>query len=493
MGRERRIPLLVMMGLALLCLCAVAVMAKARALEYSLFQQRVLTTPEDCDLVLGGGRGGSKTFCIGLLILRYGEQHGLNGRTLVIRQTYKSLADMELLLLGLFSQVYAQNFSYNRSEHVFRLPNGAYIELGQLETSSDYAKYQGRSFGLLVIDEAGQWSDPALLDMLRSNLRGPEGVPTRVVMAANPGGPGHHWLAKRYVFRGAPWKPFYEPTSGREWIYCPSTYVDNPFIDQEDYRKQIEAATATDPELGRAWLEGDWTVARGAFFGSVLSQDKNCIETWPTPKDEPHWWAVGEDVGWIFELAYDHGSSAPAVCYVIARSPGGPGPDSRVYPRDSIILIDELATNEPGSLTKGMGYLAGRIADEIIAMCERWNIEPEGVADDAIFAQHGSEAVSIAQEFRNAGVYFTACGKGDRLAGWERMRRLLADAGKPDVPGLFISRTCQYFWTTVPYLARDPRRVEDLDSRGPDHAADAARYACIAEPGEDFEPRPVFL
>ena len=49
------------------------------------------------------------------------------------------------------------------------------------------------------------------------------------------------------------------------------------------------------------------------------------------------------------------------------------------------------------------------------------------------------------------------------------------------MPGLYVARACSYFWETVPYLARDPRRVDDVDSRGPDHAADAARYAVLAD------------
>jgi hypothetical protein len=61
------------------------------------------------------------------------------------------------------------------------------------------------------------------------------------------------------------------------------------------------------------------------------------------------------------------------------------------------------------------------------------------------------------------------------------MRRMLADAGKPDVAGLYVSRACTYFWETVPYLARDVKRVEDVDSSGADHAADAARYGCLRE------------
>lgn len=37
----------------------------------------------------------------------------------------------------------------------------------------------------------------------------------------------------------------------------------------------------------------------------------------------------------------------------------------------------------------------------------------------------------------------------------------------------------------MPYRGRDLWRVEDVDSRGPDHAADAVRYGCLHE-GENF-------
>lgn len=105
-----------------------------------------------------------------------------------------------------------------------------------MEGHADYAKYQGRSFTLLLIDEAGQFPDPALLDVVRSNLRGARDIPIRMVIAANPGGPGHAWLAQRYVFRAEPWTLFDEPKSKRQWVYCPSTYDGNQFIDRDQYR-----------------------------------------------------------------------------------------------------------------------------------------------------------------------------------------------------------------------------------------------------------------
>lgn len=57
-------------------------------------------------------------------------------------------------------ETFCPSGSYNAQEHVWRMPNGAYIELGQLESAADYAKYQGRSCTLVIVDEAGQFATP---------------------------------------------------------------------------------------------------------------------------------------------------------------------------------------------------------------------------------------------------------------------------------------------------------------------------------------------
>lgn len=437
------------------------------AIDLNVFQQQVLAVPEELDLFLGGGRGGGKSYALALLMLRHVEQYGSSARVLYLRRTYKGLGDFELVTRELFGKVYGPAARYNQAEHVWRFPNGGYAELGQLESASDYTKYQGRSFTLLIIDEAGQFPDPQLLDMLRSNLRGPKDVPIRVALAANPGGVGHHWLAKRYVFRQAPWQSFMEPKSKREWVYAPSTFAGNQFIDREQYLDQLESACPDDAELLRAWVEGDWAVNRGAYFASVLDESRNAVEPW----DE-----VPE--GWGVYLAHDFGSAAPSVTYLFARSPGAEV-QGRFYPRNSLVVLDELATNKPGSLNAGLGWTVPVLADAIKGMCARWNVPASGVADDACFARSGHGAGSIADEFRQFGVHFSPARKADRLTGWNRMRRLLAQAGERDRAGLYVSRACGYFWETVPMLARDMKRIEDLDSTGPDHGADAIRYGCL--------------
>lgn len=379
-----------------------------------------------------------------------------------------SLADFELITRALFGEVYAGAARFNAGDGIWRFPSGGYMELGQLDNHADAGKYQGRSFALMLIDEAGQYATPDLLDMLRSNLRGHYSVSIRVIVAGNPAGVGHFWLAQRYVFRAAPWVPFHEPKSKKMWIYCPSTFVDNGFIDREQYRDQLTSACPDDPELLRAWLQGDWTVARGSYFASCIDEARNAVAPW---REIPETWETTY-------LAHDFGSSHPSVTYLCAVSPGAEL-DGVFYPRDSIVLVDELAAHRRDNLNMGLGWTASTTAEAIREFCARWKARPQGVADDACFAHTGAGSGSLADEFARGGVRFQPAKKADRITGWQTMRRLLADAGKRDVPGLYVSRSCTYFWATVPYLARDEKRTEDVDSSGPDHGADAARYACL--------------
>ena len=70
---------------------------------------------------------------------------------------------------------------------------------------------------------------------------------------------------------------------------------------------------------------------------------------------------------WDLYLAHGFGVSRPSVTYVVAESPGTIGPDGRYFPKGSIVLLDELATCEPGSLERGMGYTVPILAERIRA------------------------------------------------------------------------------------------------------------------------------
>ncbi|MBX3537674.1 MAG: phage terminase large subunit [Chelatococcus sp.] len=436
----------------------------------------VLALPASCDLFLGGGRGGGKSWSVALQFLRHVETYGGKARGLYIRQTFPGLVDFEQVCREVFGMIYGTAARYNAADHIWRFPNGGTLQLDQFETPAHFSKFQGKSYTLIAVDEAGQYPTSGPIDLLRSCLRAAKPLVTRFLLAANPGGAGHAWIAKRHIHGVEPWKPYREADTGRMFISAPSTFMDNDNLDQAEYERQLRAATVTDPELGKAWIHGDWSIARGAYFASVLDQRRNMVEPWE-PSKLPRA-GRGRD-GWSLYLAHDFGVSAPSVTYVCAKSPGENGPDGRWYPRGSIVLVDELATNEPNSLERGMGYVVPVLAEHVKELAARWNIPALGVADDAIFANTGSGSGSISDEFRAAGVSFTPARKADRRTGWEIMRRMLLAAGEPDVPGLYVSRLCSYWWTTVPSLPRDPKRMDDVDSRTADHGADACRYALL--------------
>ena len=116
-----------------------------KSLRVSPIQRRVLEAPEECDLFLGGGRGGGKSWAAALLILRTVEQHRENARVLYLRRTYPGLRDFEGILREVFGLAYP-TATYNAGDRCWRgLPGEAHVELGQLEDESQFAKFQGRS------------------------------------------------------------------------------------------------------------------------------------------------------------------------------------------------------------------------------------------------------------------------------------------------------------------------------------------------------------
>lgn len=458
--------------------------------DLNAWQKKALGVPEDLDVCMGGGRGGGKTRQLLTFFLRHTEQHKGQARCLVVRKSFPGLMDLEAEAKEFFYSVYGNTYKFDGQKHRFTLPNGGTVQLDQLETEKDFQKYQGKSFSHIAVDEAGQYASPALVDRLRSSLRAPLGVPTRFFILANPGGAGHHWLVNRHMLKQQ-WIPYADPATGQDFVTIHSTYRDNKFIDREKYAKNLLASCSTDPELGRAWLNGDWSILRGAYFSSVIDESRIMFEPWATLPAQldlkraqnhiAHHWGNYREYEWRYYLAHDFGVSAPSVTYAVAESPGAEH-EGTFFPKGSIILFDEYASCHPDDNSKGLGLTVPDLSDQILSMCNYWKIKAQGVADDAIFNATGSEKGSIAEEFARSGVHFRRAKKGGRIARWQVMRRLLQDAGKPDVPGLYVSRRCKQWWETVPSLPRDPRRPEDVDTTAADHAADACSYGITHNP-----------
>lgn len=141
---------------------------------------------------------------------------------------------------------------------MWEFPWGGWLKMRFLQRDSDAARYQGHSYNDLLVDEVGNFPDPAPIDKLVATLRDKTGVPPRMAMTANPGGPGHAWLVERYIEGRKPGVPFRDPTTGAWRVYIPSLLTDNPALLRGDPGYLQRLRRSGPAWLVRAWLLGDW-------------------------------------------------------------------------------------------------------------------------------------------------------------------------------------------------------------------------------------------
>ncbi len=438
-------------------------------MNLTAFQTRVLGVPETYNLALLGGRGGGKTVTELMLVLRHCEQYADKARPLLVRETLAALREITDELDRLLNQVYPRGVRANRQEHIWRLPNGAIVECGHLASPDDFNRYQGRSFSLLLGDEAGQFKTLRYFYLLRSNLRLGQ-VPCRTVIAANPGGRLHAVLQQKYAAH-PPWHPF-QSDDGEMWVHAPSTLKDNPHL-PPDYENKLRAAVGRDKELLKAWIDGDWTIARGAYFAGCLDPSRQMLPITDRKakgliEAVPQLWLPRQSAETF--VSADWGQTAPAVAFACARLNQPVGS----YPRGSLILMDETHSADPEDWSVGLGWSPGRFAEAIGAMADRMKVKRQGVLDDA----RGLGADETLIKFmRTQKLYFNKPTKS-RVQGWATMRELMTNSYERNgKPGMWVSERCRGFWETVPLVPRDPLHPEDLDTSAIDHWADAARYA----------------
>lgn len=434
------------------------------------YQDRILGVPESFNLFLGGGRGGGKSHGAGWLVLRHVHQYGERAKALVVRQTHKSNSDFEDLVEALLVHAYGSaRVGRNRQDHLITVDGGGSVEFGQIDAQS-YSRFQGREFSLLVADEVGTFTTMKWIDRLRSNLRVP-GVPPRVVLLSNPGGPLHTVLHRRYVSGRVPWAPFADE-DGDRWVYCPSVLDDNPHLDHATYARNLVKAAGGDRELAKAWLEGSWDAISGAFFSDVLSPG-----LW---FDDEAWRPT--ERGWMTGVSLDWGWSAPSVVLFATRAgtSGLVGPGGLVVPNESWVVLEELATAESGDPNVGLQWPPAMLAEAALERCKRWGVAPRGVGDDA----RGLQNDTLLDQLRDLGMSLRKPRK-DRISGWTKLKSMMAAVrdGDSDQPHVYLSTRCRYLAETLPILARNQLRLEDLDSPGPDHGADALRYLVASDPG----------
>ena len=406
-------------------------------------------------IAYGGARGGGKSWAVRtkakLLAFRY---PGI--KILIVRKTYKELQNNHIEQLTAELAGFAK---YNRSDKMFRFPNGSTISFGYCANEGDLGQYQGAEYDVVFIDEAGQLQE-SWIRKINICVRGTNGFPKRTYYTLNPGGPGHAYFKRVFVDRN--FNPDERPD---DYFFIQAKVEDNKALmdTQPDYLRELENLP---PTLRAAWKDGRWDVYEGQFFEDFRDVQEHYKDRRWTHVIEP--FEIPD--GWTICRSYDFGYGKPFSCAWWAVDYDG-----------TIYRIMELygCTRTPN---EGVKWTPDKQFEEIhkTEMQHPWlkgkNII--GVADPAIW--DASRGESVADTAARYGVFFTP-GDNERIAGWMQCHyRLQFD--EDGYPRMYVFNTCRAFIRTIPTLIYDEHRAEDLDTKMEDHVADEWRYFCMSRP-----------
>lgn len=391
-------------------------------------KQLLFHAAKEREVLYGGAAGGGKTRAVAMdALIRCMGNAGC--AAYLFRRTYPELE--ATLIKETLAALPRGVGAYSAQRHELALANGSRMCFRHCQKDADVTRYQGAEIQFLYIDELTHFP-LSVYDYLKTRLRAPVrlNVTPLVRCTSNPGGPGHAWVRARFVDGG-----------GAAARYIPALPSDNPHLSADYVRELSEKPD----RLRDALLYGKWD----AFEGQAFPEWDPAVHM-VTPFAVPDTWTRYR--------SFDFGYARPfSVGWWAVDPDGGVWRTGEWYGWSG--RANEGARLTPAAIAEG------------IRERER-GLHVRGVADPSIW--DSSRGESVAQQMAERGVRFEP-GVHDRIAGKMALHRALAVDGN-GAPGLRVFSTCAHFIRTIPALAYDPARAEDVDTSAEDHVYDETRY-----------------
>ena len=453
-------------------------------------QEALLALPDSIhEAVLGGARGGGKTFGMLLDWFEHASTHGEHAKGMFVRRTFKQLEKVIEESKGIFRGTGA---GWRKGDAtwvwVSGPARGATLTFRHLWDEDDAEDYQGHDYTWICFEEMTNWPTKAPIDRMRATLRSAHGVPVKFRGTCNPGGAGHGWVKDRYIKPARNgYVPIYDQIDDQWRVFIPARLEDNPKLVHADPAYERRLMQSGPEALVKAWRWGEWDIVAGGFFDDVFNAVRHVIKPIEIP------------AGWLKRRSFDWGSASPSSLGLWAESTGEPTRDGWVIPRGSLVRVGEwyaAAQDGAGETKPNEGMrLAKSELGKGIAQRANGDSYSISVADPSIFTEQGGpsiydQMVGGARD-ANMSLHFDPA-DNERVAGWQLMREMLEESGKdhPEKPGLWIFETCTDWIRTVPILQQDERRPDDVDTDLEDHAADETRY-CLMARRKEFKLRQI--
>ncbi len=253
--------------------------------------QTELFLRNEYEILYGGAKGGGKSEAGRIWLLRGNPErmslpeaspadvsyiNHSHYRALVLR---RNRADMEDWI-GKAKLIYGElGAEYTATPSEFTFPSGAKIVINHLAEEDTWQKYSGVEFHRMLIEELTQIPSYRLYSMVIINCRSIyEELRPQIMSTANPGGPGHGWVSKRfYTTTPTYWnntlrEKIVDPFTGEQRsitrIFIPAKLSDNLELLKTDpgYPSRLAATLSSDENMKRALLDGDWNALSGNYF-----------------------------------------------------------------------------------------------------------------------------------------------------------------------------------------------------------------------------------
>lgn len=422
--------------------------------NFTAKQERAASLVWDFKYILyGGAMAGGKSYWLRWMMVKMlilWAQSGVPNVTVALFcEDYPSLNDRHISKIKFeFPEALG---NYNGSTHNFTLRKkwgGGILAFRNLDEAS---KYQSSEFAAIGVDELTKNTLETFL-FLRTRLRWPGIKHPKFISATNPGGRGSAWVKDLWINRK------YDPNEEEadQFMYVPAKASDNPYISAE-YMKTLESMPE---QMRKAFLDGDWDIFQGQYFTEWRRELHVISPRQPMRHHKKY-------------VCIDYGYAAPSCALWF--------------------FVDEFGRAIIYRELYGTGMTYRELSKQISALTPMDEDIQFWVADPAIWATKGendhqlSGADIMAQEYQLIRKKIPIMIKGDnrRVPGWNVLREYLKPTMQGDgtvTPKLLVCETCPNLIRTLPTLIYDDRNVEDLDSSGEDHAADALRYGLMSRP-----------
>lgn len=424
------------------------------------------------EVLFGGSRGPGKTDSLLMSYLQHvGRGYGTDWKGIIFRQTYKQLEEIVAKSRRFFPAI-IPGAAFKSGLMEWQFPDGETLKLRHAKRPADMENYQGHEYPFVGFDELCNLTSQEVYEKAKAICRSSNPkVPKIIRCTANPLGPGHLWVKRYFVDPEPPLTPIVDATGSRR-VFIPATIYDNKnLVDADpDYLRRLESIA--DESLRRAWLNGDWDVVAGSFFGDVWSSARNVIKPFNIP---PSWYCF---------RSFDWGSSHPFCVLWGAVSDGSVAPDGNTYPRGALIVFREWYGAKKGrdgmtvpndGLRLSSKHVAQGIIERERKLKESMHISINaGPADPAIYAS--TDGPSVADNMESVGVRWVRA-DNSRVTGWQQVRERIWQEGEE--PMLYVFNTCTELLRTLPAAPRDEHVIDDIDTEFEDHALDSLRYMCM--------------